>query len=290
MKVYATYNAKGGVGKTSTCVTLAYLAAGDGLRTLIWDLDPQGAAAWIYRVGMDARACGARCMASGAFDLAAAVRASDHENLDLLPVDESLRELDLELEQAGGDSRRLGGLLSSLSADYDVVFIDAAPALSRVAENVFAASDALLTPTIPTPLSLRTLARLLLHLKQRSSRPRVLPFFTMVDRRKALHRQVAEYAEDQGLGFLRTEIPYSSAVERMSVVRRPLHAFAGGDRAARAYRALWDELRARMSAQPARPERNGKPREPGDHRDDGGPSRERVAALLAEVRAAAGSR
>lgn len=267
MKVFATYNAKGGVGKTSTCVTLAYLAAGEGLRTLVWDLDPQGAAAWIYRVSGEGRVNGVRRRGSGAVELAAWVRASDHENLDLLPLDESAAELDLD--HAGADS--LHALLSTLSADYDAVFIDAAPALSPVAENIFGAADALLAPTIPTPLSLRTLARLLMHLKKRSLRPRVLPFFNMVDRRKILHRQVAEYAEAESLGFLRTEIPYSSAVERMSVLRRPLHLFAGGDRAARAYRALWAEVRARLSG------------EDGDL-----PSRERVAALLADVRASAG--
>ena len=50
MKVVATYNIKGGVGKTSTAVNIAYLAARDGLRTLIWDLDPQGSATYLFRV------------------------------------------------------------------------------------------------------------------------------------------------------------------------------------------------------------------------------------------------
>ncbi|HKX71755.1 MAG TPA: AAA family ATPase, partial [Acidimicrobiales bacterium] len=50
MKVVATYNIKGGVGKTSAAVNLAALAAGDGLRTMLWDLDPQGAASFLFRV------------------------------------------------------------------------------------------------------------------------------------------------------------------------------------------------------------------------------------------------
>jgi cellulose biosynthesis protein BcsQ len=262
MRVFATFNIKGGVGKTSTCTTLAYLAAAEGLRTLVWDLDPQGAAAWIYRVGAVDPLRGPLGPA--------AVCASDHENLDVLPP------LETEGRHNGAGPLRPAEVLSTLRRDYDAVFIDAAPALSPLAEGVFEVADALIAPTIPTPLALRTLARLLLHLKQRSPRPRVLPFFTMVDRRKALHRQVAEYAEAEHLGFLASEIPYSSAVERMSVLRRPLHAFAGGDRAARAYRELWAEVRARMSA-----------KEP----DEGElPSRERVAALLSEVRSAAGPR
>ena len=50
MKVVATYNIKGGVGKTSTAVNIAFLAARGGLRTLIWDLDPQGSATYLFRV------------------------------------------------------------------------------------------------------------------------------------------------------------------------------------------------------------------------------------------------
>jgi cellulose biosynthesis protein BcsQ len=76
---------------------------------------------------------------------AALVRASDHENLDLLPGGEH-----------GLDPCE--AVLSALRADYDAVFIDAAPALSPLAERVFDAADALLAPTIPTPLALRTLA------------------------------------------------------------------------------------------------------------------------------------
>ena len=50
MKVYATYNIKGGVGKTSAAVNLAHLAALDGHNVLLWDLDPQGAATYMFRV------------------------------------------------------------------------------------------------------------------------------------------------------------------------------------------------------------------------------------------------
>ena len=64
------------------------------------------------------------------------------------------------------------------------------PSISTVSEAVFAAADTLLVPTIPTELSLRTLKQLARHLEKERVEVCTLPFFCMVDRRKALHRQI----------------------------------------------------------------------------------------------------
>jgi cellulose biosynthesis protein BcsQ len=267
VKVLATYNFKGGVGKTSTCAALAYLAAEDGLHTLAWDLDAQGALSWILRAGRPKDApAGAKELARGALDLTSAVCTSEHPGLDLVPAERSYRKLDALL--AGAPPTRLAEVLDGFREAYDLVLLDAPPTLSHLAENVFAAADALLAPTIPTPLSLRTLAKLLAHLKRGERRTAVLPFFTQVDRRKALHREVSAYAAAEGLSFLSTEIPCSSAVERMGVLRRPLEAFAPSDRAALAYRELWAEVRARLASG-----------------ELPGPTRGRVRAMLTDAHA-----
>ena len=249
MKSIAVYSFKGGVGKTATAVTLASLAARHGRSTLVWDLDPQGAASFTFR--MSPRKHGTlRRLVRGKGELADAIRATDFEHLDLVPADFSNRHLDRALDQLEEPESRIGELLEPLGDEYEVVLLDCAPAVSLASESIFAAADALLIPTIPTPLSLRTLARLLLHLKKRRPRPRVLPFFALVDRRKKLHREVIAYAQEHDLGFLATEIPYSSAAERMAVRRAPLPAFAPRDRATRAYEALWEELEDRLATKP----------------------------------------
>ena len=240
MRVLATYNFKGGVGKTATAVNIAFLAAQAGERVLLWDLDPQGAATFTFRVKTKVRGGSEKLMRGDGVE--SAVRESDYDRLDVLPSDLSYRDLDILLRGKGG-ADTLARLVAPLAEHYDLVVFDCAPTLSSVAESVFVASDALLAPTIPTALSLRTLSRLMKHVKKRGGRrPRVLPFFCMVDRRKALHRRVCDWARAEGLGFLETEIPYSSAVEKMSVRREPLDAFARSDRAARAYRALYEEV------------------------------------------------
>ena len=242
MDVLAVYNFKGGVGKTSTAVNLGWLSAQGGARTLVWDLDPQGAATFTFRV-RPKLAGGARGLVRGGDDLAASIRATDFERLDLLPADFSCRNLDVVLEGLKHPEQRLARLLAPLVDEYDRCVLDCAPSISLVSESIFHAAGTLLAPTLPTPLSLRTLARLMKHLKQMGgATPRVLPFFSMVDRRKKLHRELIEYARESSLGFLQTAIPYSSMVERMTTVRAPVCATAPRDRASAAYRELWAEI------------------------------------------------
>ena len=110
MKVFATYNIKGGVGKTSTAVNLAYLAAPRGRRTLLWDLDPQAAATFLFRVRPRVKG-GGHALVTRKRPLEAALKATDFENLDLLPADFSYRNMDLELDDTKKRTRRLGQLL-----------------------------------------------------------------------------------------------------------------------------------------------------------------------------------
>ena len=192
MKVYATYNIKGGVGKTSTAVNLAYLAAASGRRTLLWDLDPQGAATYLFRVKPRVKG-GGRGLVSGKRPVDDAVKATDFDNLDLLPADFSYRNMDLELDDAKKRTRRLDQLLSGVADDYDVVFLDCPPSVSLVSENVLRAADVLLVPLIPATLSLRTYAQLTRFVADAPRpRPEVVAFFSMADRRKRLHREVID--------------------------------------------------------------------------------------------------
>lgn len=245
MRVFATYNIKGGVGKTATAVNLAYLSAQEGARTLVWDLDPQGAATFYFRIKPKVKG-GSKKLVRGKRSIDLTIRGTDFEGLDLLPADFSYRHMDIDLERTQKPTRQLARLLLPLALQYDHLFLDCPPSISLVSEGVFVATDVLLVPTIPTTLSLRTLKQLHRHLEERSPRrPQMLPFFCMVDRRKALHRQVTAAAEDLSMLMLETEIPYSSVVEQMGIRRAPLATFAAGSEAARSYRSLWSEIRDR---------------------------------------------
>ncbi len=247
MRIFATYNIKGGVGKTATAVNLAYLSALEGARTLVWDLDPQGAASFYFRVRPKVKG-GGKKLIEGKRDLDGVIKGSDFDNLDLLPADFSYRNLDLFLDHAKQPGARLACLLRPLEEEYDHVFLDCAPSISLVSESVFVAADVLLVPTIPTTLSLRTLEQLAKHLKKQQTRHlRVLPFFCMVDRRKNLHRKICEPTGEEPFAPLATSIPYSSLVEKMGTQRNPLPAFAWNSSPGRAYRELWREIGDRLA-------------------------------------------
>jgi len=245
VRVFATYNIKGGVGKTATAVNLAYLSAREGARTLVWDLDPQGAATFYFRIKPKVKG-GSKKLVKGKRSLDLTIRGTDFEGLDLLPADFSYRHMDIDLERTQRPQQQLARLLLPLALQYDHLFLDCPPSISLVSEGVFVATDTLVVPTIPTTLSLRTLRQLHHHLENRTPRkPQMLPFFCMVDRRKALHRRVTESAAELGMPMMETEIPYSSVVEQMGIRRAPLATFAAGSEAAKAYQTLWAEIRRR---------------------------------------------
>ncbi len=144
----ATYNIKGGVGKTSTAVNLGYLAARDGLRTLIWDLDPQGSATYLFRVKPKVKG-GGKALVAGRRTLDEAIKGTDFDRLDLMPADFSYRNLDLDLDSTKRPTDRLRRLVAPLKDEYDLVILDCPPSVSLVSENVVHACDVLLVPLIP---------------------------------------------------------------------------------------------------------------------------------------------
>lgn len=242
MRVVATFGIKGGVGKTSAAVNLATLAAGEGRRTLLWDLDPQGAAGYLLRVKPKVKG-GSIGLLTGRRDLDEAVKATSVNGLDLLPADVSIRSADTALQDAKKPDKQLGRLLKTVRDDYNVVFLDCPPGLSLLSENVFAAVDVLLVPLIPSPLSLRTYEQLDEFLTQNGRAGlRVHPFFSMVDGRKRLHGQVRAELMERTPAVLASWIPAASAIERMGLTRQPLVVSEPSSRAAQAYRGLWSEV------------------------------------------------
>ncbi len=247
MKSVAVYSVKGGVGKTSLAVNLAWgSATRSGRRTLLWDLDAQAASTFILdgdapRAG-EARSLFARDAAPDTLAVSTAFAG-----LDLLPADASLRDLDAFF--AGlGKKKRLSRLVEALGASYERIVLDCPPGLSQTAEQILRAADLIVVPVIPSPLSKRALGDVLAHLDD-TGQPRgtILPVFNMVDRRRMMHTAALD-AEPRW-----PTIPMASAVELMGVHRDAVCAYAPRSPASVAIEALWTVIERRLTRDAPKP-------------------------------------
>ncbi|MDX1572717.1 MAG: AAA family ATPase, partial [Methylophaga sp.] len=186
MEKIAFFNLKGGVGKTTSAVNIAWHAANEGIPTLLWDLDPQGAASWLLQRKAKAKSETKKVL-SGKTAIGELVKRTDYPNLDIIPADFSFRQLDVLLVGMANKSNPVEKLLAPFSEQYALVILDCPPSFSTLSEQIFATVDALYLPLIPTHLSLRTFEQTRDFFKEHNLKPKRLhAFFNMVDRRRSI--------------------------------------------------------------------------------------------------------
>jgi len=242
MTTLAIYSNKGGVGKTATAVNLSYLASRTGAKTLICDLDPQSSATYYFRVKPKLKS-GAKGFVKGGKPVNKSIKGTDYENLDLLPADFSLRNLDVTFDKLKRSKKRLRKILSPFKAEYDFVFLDCPVSISTLGENILNAVDTVLVPLIPTTLSVRTYRQLLSFCnKNNYDADKIYTFFSMVDRRKKMHREIMATVSKEYNGVLPSFIPYLAEIEKMGIHRAPVGAFSPKSVASKSYQTLWDKF------------------------------------------------
>jgi len=241
----ALLGVKGGVGKTTTAVNLAGLAAMGGLRTLVWDLDPQGAAS--FALGFDKLGrSAARHLTTKRPDLTEAVFRTTTPGLDLIPADVSLRTLDLALAQRRRPRKKIGDALMSIDAHYDAVFIDCPPGITMANESAMRAAHVYLSPILPSSLATRAFEQLKTYVDETPKAVgQLFGFLSMVDRRKRAHRDLLADLPSRNSRILRTSIPTSAAIENSPQRREPFVSIRRNSPAAIAYRNLWTEVQSR---------------------------------------------
>jgi chromosome partitioning protein len=242
MTTLALYSNKGGVGKTTAAVNLSYLAAQTGAKTLICDLDPQSSATYYFRVKPKLKT-GAKGFIKGGKQVSKSVKGTDYENLDLLPADFSLRNLDVTFDKLKRSKQRLRKILNPFKADYDFIFLDCPVTISILAENILNAVDYALVPLIPTTLSVRTYRQLLSFCKRKNyDVTKIYTFFSMVDRHKKMHREIIAKVSKAFNGVLQGFIPYLAQIEKMGIYRAPVEVYSPGSLASKSYQNLWDKV------------------------------------------------
>jgi cellulose biosynthesis protein BcsQ len=241
MSSVAVYSPKGGVGKSTCAVNLAYLSATTSKRrTLLWDIDAQGASG--YLLGVRSTHDDASKIFSKAIDPADLAQATPYPQLRVLTADASLRRLDVQLVEEDA-RRRIRKLIRSLEAKVDRIILDCPPGFTEISEQIFRAVDLIVLPIAPSALGMRTYDEVIAHFRDKHrDGPPVLPVLSMVDMRRKLHRQLVAAHPDWPV------IPYASAVERMAEERAPLAAFAPRHPAAAAFADVWADVEQRLIA------------------------------------------
>ncbi|MFH1121584.1 MAG: ParA family protein [Bacteroidota bacterium] len=244
MFVTAIYSIKGGVGKTAAAVNLSALASYEGKKTLLIDFDPQASSSFYLKVKPKMKTT-VKKLLKGKSPVENQIKATDYIHLDILPATHAFREMEPLLSRLNRPGERIREMLEPLRSSYHWVFIDCPPGMTRLAEAIFNASDLVLVPVVPTTLSVRTFSDFSKFIKENPLKPecRYLGFFSMVDRRKSLQREILNEWDYEKERFCKSSIPYLSDVEKMGIYRKPVVGFRPSSDAALAFSRLWAEIK-----------------------------------------------
>jgi chromosome partitioning protein len=257
--IFAFANQKGGVGKTTTAVSIAACLADEGVDTLLVDFDPQGNAS--TGLGIDRRSVttGTYEVLGGA-DPAEGVRATEIERLSLLPSTIDLAGAEIELVAAFARESKLRSVLAPIRDRYAAILIDSPPSLGLLTVNALVAADAVVVPIQCEYYALEGLGQLLrtIELVRDGLNPRLDVagvVLTMFDARTRLAEQVvAEVRRHFDDKVFRSVIPRSVRLSEAPGFGRPITRYDPTTRGAQAYRDLTREFVTRwIETHPAPP-------------------------------------
>jgi len=251
MRVWAISNQKGGVGKTTTAVTLAGLLASKSYRVLLVDLDPHGSLSSYFRLNPDELGFSVYNLFQDAVakrkpSPEAHIVKTAFEGIDLLPASTALATIE-RLAGVGGMGLVMANSLATVSGRYDYVLMDSPPTLGALMVNALAACTQLVVPVLSEFLAVQGLDRMLNTLDMIGrSRKLTLPYTivpTLFDRRTRASMETLEQLKHRyGDRVWSSEIPIDTRLREASQAGVPPSLYAPSSRAVLAYTDLLEHL------------------------------------------------
>jgi len=261
MKVWAVANQKGGVGKTTTSVSMAGVLSGMGKRTLMMDLDPHGSLSVYFRLDPDAVQKSSyqlfeAQLKNKSFNIRHLIGTTRFPNLSLLPASSAMVVLDKQIGSQGGMGLVIQKALAEIADEFDFVILDCAPQLGILMVNALAACERLIIPVQTEFLALKGLERMLRTLsmiakaKQVNVPYEILP--TMYDSRtRASQVTLKSLLESYPQWTWRSYIPVDTQIRDASKQGMPLTISAPTRKGAIAYKDFVLDLLLRDGEQNA---------------------------------------
>ena len=252
MHIWAVANQKGGVGKTTTVVSLAGLLADAGNRVLMIDLDPHGSLSSYFRFDPDSIEKSAYNLFQATGKISKELPASliletGHPNLSLLPASTALATLERHAQAQGGMGLVISKTLAILWDDYDYVLIDSPPVLGVLMINALAACQQLIIPVQTEFLAIKGLERMVRTLTMiNRARKRPVPFLivpTLFDRRtQASNKSLRSLKDTYEELVWHSVIPVDTKLRDASTAGIAPSALDPNARGIKAYASLMDSL------------------------------------------------
>ena len=254
MKKIALYNIKGGVGKTTTTVNLACMLARQGLSILLWDMDPQGGSSYFFNLENKNDNTHARLF-DRYLTIYEVIQSTDNYRIDVISNDSKFSD------QFMNKSSRITALdfvnndlvkntLSEVEDDYDICIIDCSPGKFLLHDNIFKATDLLLVPNIPAPLSVYCNTILLNELQaKQGNKNKIFSFYNMVQANKNMHKFYLNNPAEKSNDILTSYIPFYAEIEAIAHNKESIFHQLKEFKTNVYYENLWQEMCGRMQWQ-----------------------------------------